>query len=161
MNRRYLRRAKKVLRKFQAALGPAFSLEQAIKYVEKRRRRPIIFVRERIHMAYPGLCVSLRDVDVIFIVPDLEQIGKSFYFVTVLHELVHIYYGHADIFDIDLGGYRRLEAAGFIPSVRMDLNEQFKSPREELTETAARLLLECVERSTKGIPDTARRLYDY
>jgi hypothetical protein len=152
------RQGRKYIRKFYVALGTSFSIEEAIAFVEKRRRRRIVIVHKLLHMAYPGLCLSLKDVDVIFLMPNIEKIGKDLYLVTLLHELVHVYLGHPERLEIDFATFEQIE--GYIPSVRKDFIHK-RSSREDIAETTATLLVECVKRNDEEIPSRAKRLYNY
>lgn len=152
------RRVRKTIRKFYVALGMSFSVEEAIAFVERKRKRRIIIVHKLLHVAYPGLCLSLKDVDVIFLMPNIEKIGRDFYLVTVLHELVHILLGHPEQFTIDFAAFEQIN--GYIPSVHKDLIHE-RSFMEDTAETVATFLVECVKRKYREIPGRARRLYNY
>lgn len=141
-------------------LGQDFSLNNLIEYIQRERKKKLIIINKHIHMAYPGLCMSLVDADIIIILPNLEKIGREFYLQTLLHELVHVYLGHAKQSDIDYATFE--QKLNSIPLVHKDASGNYEKFQEKIAELAGTLLKERImqhERNNKNSPTYIQRMF--
>lgn len=75
----------------KSQLGSSFSLNQLRCYIEMRRNKPLLIERDRIPPGMSGYVVGLKDVDLIGIASDADEVMAH---STIVHEMAHLASGH-------------------------------------------------------------------
>lgn len=135
-------------------LGKAFTRAELIRLVELQRGKPLKIEETALPIGVTGYCVALHDVDLIRIRVNLDGILAN---VAFLHELAHLLLGHIANSPISYADFVR--CADIQPSAWRTHTGRYEVPQEHDAETLATLLLECIFKEKRSIPQLARELY--
>jgi len=128
--------------------------------VECCRNKPMLIEIDTMPVGMSGYVVSLRDVDLICINPDLDEILRQ---IVTLHEMSHLLLDHVmdHIDDGSVPTYDEFKRNRDVQSIMCrEYNDAYDTATEQNAESLARALLRSILRRRDTTPSFARDLYE-
>lgn len=139
------------------ALGPTFSIDQFVSYIEQCRGVRVIIEEKPFALGVFGLCFSLCDADVVRVTPGMP---RQLWLITVLHELVHLLRNHLkERFEITYEQFVQRDTSGVSTLLRSAVGD-YKKEQEDEAETIATVFLSHVNAYETHVSMRVHRMYD-